>query len=115
MTAPAIQLYLDEDVDVLVAQLLRARGLNVVTTTEAGRRRSSDEQQLAYAVAQQRTLLTHNRAHFDALAREYAVAGRTHHGIIMAVRRSPYAIARRVLALAGSVTAAQMVNQVRYV
>jgi hypothetical protein len=34
-----IELYLDEDVDVLIAQLLRARGFVVVTTQEAGQLR----------------------------------------------------------------------------
>lgn len=31
-----IELYLDEDVDVLVAELLRARGFVAVTTLESG-------------------------------------------------------------------------------
>ena len=31
-----IELYLDEDVDVLIAQLMRARGFVVVTTQEVG-------------------------------------------------------------------------------
>jgi hypothetical protein len=31
-----IELYLDEDVDVLVADLIRARGFTIVTTRDAG-------------------------------------------------------------------------------
>ena len=41
-----IDLYLDEDVDVLVADLVRARGFTVVTTQEAGNIGASDRQQL---------------------------------------------------------------------
>jgi uncharacterized protein DUF5615 len=53
-----IELYLDEDVDVLIAQLIRARGFVVVTTQEAGQLRNNDAEQLAYAVRQHKTLLT---------------------------------------------------------
>ena len=63
-----IELYLDEDVDVLIAQLLRARGFVVVTTQEVGQLHSSDAEQLAYAVRQHKTLLTHNHVNFEALA-----------------------------------------------
>lgn len=37
-----IALYLDEDVNVLVAALLRARGYDVLTTREEGRLAASD-------------------------------------------------------------------------
>ena len=40
-----IELYLDEDVDVLIAQLIRARGFAVVTTQETGQLQNSDAEQ----------------------------------------------------------------------
>jgi hypothetical protein len=46
-----IELYLDEDVDVLIADLLRARGFSVLTTRDAGRLHATDEEQLAFAAA----------------------------------------------------------------
>jgi hypothetical protein len=110
-----IELYLDEDVDVLIAQLLRARGFVVVTTQEAGQLRNSDVEQLAYAVSQHKTLLTHNRVHFEALAQTYDAAGQPHEGIIIAVRRPPRDIARRLLRILNAVTAEEMHNQVRYI
>lgn len=64
-----IELYLDEDVSVLVADLLRARGFIDDTTQETGRTGQNDEAQLEYAVRQHKTLLTHNRADFEALVR----------------------------------------------
>jgi predicted nuclease of predicted toxin-antitoxin system len=73
-----IELYLDEDVDVLIAQLLRARGFAVVTTQEAGHLHNNDAEQLAYAVSQHKTLLTHNRADFEALAQIYFAAEQPH-------------------------------------
>ena len=84
-----IELYLDEDVDVLFAQLIRARGFVVVTTQEAGQLRNSDAEQLAYAVRQHKTLLTHNRVDFEVLAQTYFAAGQIHDGIIVAVHPHP--------------------------
>ena len=81
-----VEVYLDEDVDVLVANLLRARGFRATTTREADQLGSSDAEQLAYAVAQRLALVTHNRHHFEALARRYSEGGQTHYGIILAVR-----------------------------
>ncbi|HEV8713218.1 MAG TPA: DUF5615 family PIN-like protein [Candidatus Binatia bacterium] len=110
-----IELYLDEDVDVLVADLVRARGFQVITTQEAGQVSEGDVEQLADAVSQQKTLLTYNRVDFEMLAQQYFAAGQTHHGIIIAVRRLPYEIARRLLTILNHVTADEMENQVRYI
>lgn len=62
-----IELYLDEDVDVLVADLIRARGFSVITTREAGQLGNNDADQLAYAVNRQKTFFTHNRVDFEVL------------------------------------------------
>jgi hypothetical protein len=70
-----IELYLDEDVDVLVADLLKARGSIATTARDAGNLQASDADQLAFAVSQQETLLTHNRADSEALARGYFETG----------------------------------------
>jgi hypothetical protein len=106
---------MDEDVDVLVADLVRARGFQVTTTQEAGQVSNGDAEQLAYAVSQQKTLLTHNRVHFETLAQQYSAAGHMHYGIIIAMRRPSYEIARRLLTLLNHVTADEMENQVRYI
>lgn len=110
-----IELYLDEDVSVLVADLLRARGFGAMTTVEANLLGSTDAEQLAHAVSERRAFLTHNRADFEALARDYFAAGRTHHGIIIAVRRPPRELARRLLLILNRVTADEMENQLLYV
>ena len=70
-------LYLDEDVSVLVAQLVQSHGFDALTTLEADQLGNSDEQPLAFAVSRSRTLLTHNRVDFEALARHY-FCHRTH-------------------------------------
>ena len=111
-----IELYLDEDVDVLVADLLRARGFVATTTRDAGKLQASDAEQMACAVGRQETLLTHNRADFE-LARTYLATGQSHHGIIIATRHRPYEIVRRLLLILilNQVTADEMQDQLRYI
>jgi predicted nuclease of predicted toxin-antitoxin system len=115
MSSLFISLYLDEDVHVLVADLLNARGFNTLTARDAGQLQTSDEAQLAYAVSQQRTLVTHNRSDFEALVQTYFTTQQKHYGVILAVRRSPQEIAQRLLAILNQVTADEMENQVRYI
>ena len=110
-----ICLYLDEDVHVLVADLLNAKGFDVLTTRDAGQLQASDEEQLAYAISQKRAFLTHNRSDFEALTQSYFDAERKHYGVILAFRRSPQEIVRRLLLILNRVTADEMENQVRYI
>ena len=110
-----IELSLEEDVDVLLAQLVRARGFLAVTTHEAGRLGATDEQQLVYAASQHRALLTHNRADFESLHQAFVASSQEHSGIIIAARRSPYEIVRRLLLILNQVTADEMQNQLRYI
>ncbi|NES21463.1 MAG: hypothetical protein F6K41_21670 [Symploca sp. SIO3E6] len=56
-----IQLYLDEDVNVLIADLIKAKGFDVTTARDAGQLRISDAEQLAYAVSQGRALVANNK------------------------------------------------------
>ncbi len=110
-----IELYLDEDVHVIIADLLQGRGFVATTARDEGQLEKMDEEQLAYAVSQHKTLLTHNRHDFEALAREYAAAGEMHYGIILAVRYPPYEVVRRLMRFLNHVTADEIKNQVRYI
>lgn len=109
-----IELYLDEDVDTLLATLARARGFAAETTVEAGNLGAGDEQQLVHAAERGLTLLTHNRAHFEQLARLWLASGRAHAGILVAVRRPVHDMARRLFSLLNTVTADEMENQLLY-
>jgi predicted nuclease of predicted toxin-antitoxin system len=115
MSSLFIRLYLDEDVNVLVADLLKAKGFDALTVRDAGQLQASDDEQFAYAVNHQRTLVTHNRGDFEELIQTYFDAQRKHYGVILAVRRSPQEIAQRLLAILNQVTADEMENQVRYI
>jgi predicted nuclease of predicted toxin-antitoxin system len=110
-----IELYLDEDVHVVIADLIKARGFQALTTRNAGQLQNSDPEQLGYAINHQKTLVTHNRVDFEQLAQVYFKQDKKHYGIIFAARHSPQEIARRLLIILNNVTADEMENQVRYI
>lgn len=110
-----IGLYLDEDVNVPLADLRRARGFQVTTTREAGQIGKSDGEQLAFASSREQAILTHNRIAFEALGRQYFNEGWPHSGIIIAVRRRPMELLHRVLVLLNPVAADEIENQIRYI
>jgi predicted nuclease of predicted toxin-antitoxin system len=115
VNAPVVKLYLDEDVDVLIVELLRARGFLALTTVQADNLGHGDREQLQYAMKNQLCLLTHNRADFEELAREYFAAGELHYGIIIAVRRPPKEIVRRLLRVLNFRPRDEMQNQLLYI
>ncbi len=94
-----VKLYLDEDVDILVAKLICSKDFQAVTTDEAGRKGSADPQQLEYAISRQSAIVTHNRLDFEKLAQQYFAGGQTHYGIIVSVQRLPQEIAERLLSV----------------
>lgn len=110
-----IHVYLDEDVDVLIANLLCSRGFNATTAHQARQLGKRDAEQLEYATSQGAAILTHNRTDFEDLAREYFDAGKFPSGIVVAVRRSYTEIVRRLLTILDSTTADEMENQILYI
>ncbi len=112
---PFADLYLDEDVSVLVATLLRARGFNVTTAREENMLGCDDPEQLAHAVSLGRCLFTHNRIHYEQLHREYLSGNQEHFGVIIGSRRSAHELARRIGVLLNALTADEIRNQLLYV
>jgi predicted nuclease of predicted toxin-antitoxin system len=64
---------------------LRQRGYDVVTTAEVGLLEASDEEQLVYAVSQQRALVTHNIKHFPGVHAAWIEASRVHWGVVVLI------------------------------
>jgi predicted nuclease of predicted toxin-antitoxin system len=95
----ALKLYLDEDVDPLLAPVLRDRGIDCLSTREAGNLGIPDLDQLAFATSQRRALLTFNVKDFVRLARNYAAAGKPHTGIIVSNHIPFHKLLRRILLL----------------
>lgn len=110
-----VSLYLDENVDVRIAQVVQGRKFSALTCRDAGLLGETDEAQLEFAAGRGLALVTHNRVHFEQLAAQCIQAGRGHAGIIVAVRRPYYDTARRLLVLVNQMTADEMDNQLRYI
>ena len=108
-------LYTDEDIANLVATLLRARGLDVLTTIEAEMTGCSDEQQLAFAASEERCILTHNRVDYERLHLSYIQTGQEHSGIIVTPQNNAYEIAQRVGVILNTLTVDEVCNQLLYV
>jgi hypothetical protein len=110
-----ISLYLDEDVDIIIADFVRSHGFNATTTSFEGNKGRSDIAQLSFASERRLTLLTHNRHDFELLAKKYFELQRDHYGIIVAVQRPPFEIARRLLSILNNFSADEFKNQIRYI
>lgn len=111
-----LRLYFDEDVSASIVENLRQRGFDVSSARDASRLRLDDASQLAFAAAEGRTFVTHNRFDFEQLHQRYLSEGREHHGIIIAKRRpSDNAVVIKLLALINEVTADGMIVQLRYI
>jgi len=110
-----LRIYLDEDVDVLLAQLLGLRGFDCVSALQADHLGWTDKQHLAWAQAQRRVLITHNRLDFEDLAREWWNQQRDHAGVILTMRRAnTYDLLRRLLPVLNLYDQANWQNVVLY-
>ncbi|MCL5962561.1 MAG: DUF5615 family PIN-like protein [Chloroflexi bacterium] len=78
-----IALYLDENIPPLVAKTLQDERYDVVSAHEVGMAGKPDDEQLRYAAADGRAILTFNQKHFRPLYDEWWFEGRTHCGIIL--------------------------------
>lgn len=107
-------LYLDEHIQAALAQGLRARGVDVLTTQEAGHRSLDDQGQLRFAVAQGRTLLSYNKRHFAKLHYDWMKVGREHTGIILSDQLPVGIVLRRLMKLHFSLTREDLRNRLEY-
>ena len=80
----SLHIYTDEDVNPLLAEVLRERGYAATTVRECGKLGASDKEHLQYAADRRYTILTHNIRDFCELARNFAKEKIDHHGIIVA-------------------------------
>lgn len=110
-----IRLYVDEDTQRhALARAVRARGYDVITTLEVSRTGRSDADQLAYAAAESRTIITFNSRDFVRLHRDYLSGGNSHAGIIVSNQLGTGVLVRRLLRLLQSRSAEDMANWLEF-
>ena len=115
MSSVFARIFLDEDIDPLVGDMLRSHGFEVTTTQGEGRKGCTDQDQMLFAAENRFLLLTHNRQDFEIIAREYFENGRSHYGIVVAVQRPPRELAKRLLMIVNKFTADELRDQLFYI
>jgi Domain of unknown function (DUF5615) len=105
-----LRLLLDEMHPAVLAEALRAVGIEACTVLELGLAGSSDPEILAAAVAGICTVLTENVADFAHISAEHLDAGRHHSGVLIALSSR---FSRRRVGIGSLVAAIQTVADQR--
>lgn len=108
------RLYVDEDAPLAFAVALLNRGVNVLTTQEAGNVGKSDVEQLVFAIKEERAFFTHNKKDFVLLHKEYHSAGKGHPRIILSNRLPVGVLLRRVMRLWFSLSREEMKDRLEF-
>jgi predicted nuclease of predicted toxin-antitoxin system len=94
---------------------LRGCGFDVLTTEESGNDTASDEEQLAFAAAAKRAIVTFNIRDFAPLPDRWQAASRKHSGIIVSrqLGSREYSLLRqRILRLINHLSADEMASNI---
>jgi len=108
-----LRLYFDRHILTQLAVDLRERGFDVLTTEEAGNDTASDEEQLAFASCEGRSIFSFNIRDFAPLHEQWTAAMRPHAGIVVSRQlgsRQYGVFLERMLRLLNHFTAEEMVN-----
>jgi hypothetical protein len=112
---PLVSIYLDADVERMIAKALRQQGHICHAAYEVGMKRASDEAQLEYAARMGYALVTYNVEHFAPLHTRYLREGWEHSGIVLIPKRwGASEVLRRLLNLLNVITADEIRNDVRW-
>jgi len=84
-----LKLYLDEDISPKVSAILRKKGIDAVSAHETGMLETSDEEQLSFAAANGRTMVTRNRDDFITLTVQFFENMKPHKGLIIVPHSIP--------------------------
>ena len=105
-----VRLYVDADITYKLAQVLRAQGYDVIASHDVGMAEATDDEQMAYAAAEGRVILSCNAQDFAPIFQQYWVSQRDHSGVIVSEQLEFGEMLRRTLQFLNSVTVDEMVN-----
>jgi hypothetical protein len=92
-----VRLYVDEDVSVLLATLLRHRNVDATTARDWKMLHKEDIEHLEFASSMNAAIVAHNREHFEELFTSFTEQGRAFGGIIIIKQKSSYLLADSLL------------------
>lgn len=105
-----VRYYTDEHISRAVVRGLRQRGINVLSVAEANKLGATDEDHLAFALAEGRVVFTHD----DDFLR-LASSGKAHAGIVYAPNHTPIGkIIQNLMLIYEVLEAEEMVGNVEY-
>jgi hypothetical protein len=111
------RVYIDEDaIHGALVVALRSRDVTVITASDAGLMKKSDDEHLAYASEQGCVLYTFNVSDFYRLHTEWTNFGREHAGMILAPQQR-YSVGeqlRRILRIRASASTRSIRNRVEF-
>jgi predicted nuclease of predicted toxin-antitoxin system len=112
----ALRWMFDECCDEDVAKALLIKGLDIVTVTSLGRKGLSDEDQLQFALQQNRVLYTTDK-HFLQLAADYQAKDKMFGGIVYHASgsRSKRRIIDAIELMDGVYSSDEMMNRVEFI
>jgi len=110
-----VKILIDEDVWTGLAETLRQAGYDAASVSDLERKGLSDEEQLIFAAAEGRAIITHNIQDFAPLAELYFERNLPHAGIIVARQFEKGELLRRVLHLLETSTPDDLANTLRFV
>ncbi len=91
-----VHLYLDEDVDVLLALLLAHRGILATTALENKMLRKDDDEHFELAIQLDAIMVTHNRGDYESLFASFTEQGKAFPGLIILKQINVYDLAQRL-------------------
>jgi len=108
------KLYLNEHLSPRLADQLRRHGFDVLSSQEAELLSADDDQQLAFAVSEQRAIVTFNFKDFIIRHEEYMASSKEHWGIVLSTEEPIGILLHRLLRLLNAVSAKDLKNQIRW-
>lgn len=110
-----LKIYIDENVDIRIAEGLSRRGIKAFSSVEKGKTGAADLEHFQYACDTRAVIFTHDH-HFLEIARKLTKEGKTHYGVIFVEmnKLSLGEIIRRLALYAEILTTEEMVNRIEF-